>query len=168
MSFRDRLSYDAEAGTYFDGDMRYIFIKPEAVMGIVLEMPAEQRPAVFEAMIRSVFTNGGKSAQSYKDAGAGASEALLAVIRETSGQLGWGDWDTVLTEDSLSVTVRNSPFAAGYGASDVPVCALIVGMLTAVSGMIFSAPTHVTETTCAATGAGVCQFEARIVDTVAQ
>lgn len=162
MSFCDRLSYDAKAGTYFDGNMRYIFIKPEAVMGIILEMTPEQRPAVFEAMIRSVFTNGGKSAQSYKDAGAGASEALLSVIRETSGQLGWGDWDTVLTEESLGVTVRSSPFAAGYGASDVPVCALIVGMLTAVSGMIFGAPTCVTETTCSAMGAEVCRFEAQI------
>ncbi|AML51833.1 V4R domain-containing protein [Falsihalocynthiibacter arcticus] len=164
MSFRDRLSYDAKAGTYYDGDMRYMFIKPEAVMGIVLEMPPEQRPAVFDAMIRSVFTNGGKSAQSYKDAGAGASESLLAVIRETSGQLGWGDWDTVLTEKSLRVTVRNSPFAAGYGDSDVPVCALIVGMLTAVSEMIFGAATRVTETTCAAMGADECRFEARVAN----
>jgi len=163
MSFRNRLSYDADAGTYFDGDMRYIFIKPDAVMGIVLQMPPDQRPAVFEAMIRSVFLNGGKSAQSYRDAGADASEALLSVIRETSGHLGWGDWDTELGAEYLRVTVRNSPFAAGHGPSDVPVCALITGMLTAVSGMIFGAPTHVVETRCVAMGDEDCHFEARVV-----
>ena len=49
MSFRDRVAYDAEAGTYHDGTMRYMFIKPEALMGIALAMPAEQRPAVIDA-----------------------------------------------------------------------------------------------------------------------
>ncbi|MFC3167795.1 V4R domain-containing protein [Paracoccus fontiphilus] len=160
MTFRDRLHYDAGAGTYHDSSMRYIFIKPEAFMGVALEMPADQRPAVFEAMIRTVIRNGGKSAQAYKAAGAADPGALLAVIRETAGQLGWGRWESDLGPDRLTVTVHGSPFAAGYGASDLPVCAPITGMLTAVSGMIFDAPTVVRERECAATGAPACVFEA--------
>lgn len=162
MTFRDRLHYDAAAGTYHDSGMRYIFIKPEAFMGIALEMPEDQRPAVFEAMIRTVIRNGGKSAQAYRAAGAADPQALLGVIRETAGQLGWGRWETALSDGALVVTVRDSPFAAGYGASGVPVCAPITGMLTAVSGMIWDAPTVVQERACAAMGAAACVFEARI------
>lgn len=162
MTFRDRLKYDAEAGTYHDSGMRYIFIKPEAFMGVALEMPEAQRPTIFEAMIRTVIRNGGKSAQAYRDAGAADPEALLAVIRETAGQLGWGRWESGLDADRLAVTVYGSPFAAGHGASTVPVCAPITGMLTAVSGIIFNAPTVVRETACAAMGAPACIFEARI------
>mgnify|MGYP003753668303 CR=1 FL=1 len=162
MTFRDRLQFDDAAGTYHDGAMRYILIKPEAVMGVALEMPEDQRPAIFEAMIRTVIRNGGKSAQAYRAAGASDPEALLAVIRETAAQLGWGRWQTELGADRLVVTVENSPFAAGYGASKVPVCAPITGMLTAVSGMVFDAPTTVQERACATMGAEACIFEARV------
>lgn len=164
MTFRDRLYYDAEAGTYSDSGMRYIFIKPEAFMGVALEMPPAQRPAIFEAMIRTVVRNGGKSAAAYRAQGAADPEALLAVIRETAGQLGWGIWSTTLDDDALTVTVRNSPFAAGYGPADVPVCAPITGMVKAVSQMIFDAPTMAEETACAAMGAEVCTFVARRAD----
>ncbi|MFC3141136.1 V4R domain-containing protein [Psychromarinibacter halotolerans] len=160
MSFRDRVAYDAEAGTYHDGTMRYMFIKPEALMGIALAMPAAQRPAVIDAMAESVRVAGGKSAATYQSAGADEAEKLLAVIRETSGQLGWGKWDIVLESDKLTVTVEGSPFAAGFGASDFPVCGPIRGMLTAVSSMIFGGPVRVTETACASMGAERCVFEA--------
>lgn len=162
MTFRDRLHYDAAAGTYHDNGMRYIFMKPEAFMGIALELPQDHRPAVFAAMVRAVILNGGKSAQAYRAAGASDPQVLLSVIRETAGQLGWGRWETQLTPNTLVVTVWNSPFAAGYGPSEVPVCAPITGMLTAVSGMIFEAPTVVHERACAAMGADACLFEATI------
>ena len=161
MSFRDRLEYDAEAGTCHDSGMRYIFVKPEAFMGVALEMSEDQRPAVFEAMIRAVIKKGGKSAQAYKAAGAADPQALLAVIRKNGGPAWLGRWTSELTADTLRVTAHGSPFAAGYGASDVPVCAPIRGMLTAVSGMIFNTPTMVDEVQCAATGATCCFFEAR-------
>tara|TARA_B100000378_G_scaffold230454_1_gene195419 strand:+ start:1851 stop:2357 length:507 start_codon:yes stop_codon:yes gene_type:complete len=162
MTFRDRLHYNSDAGTYHDGDMRYIFIKPEAFMGVALEMPEELRPAIFEAMARTVMLNGGKSAEAYKNRGARDPDALLAVIRETAGQLGWGKWHIETGSDRLTVTVKDSPFAAGYGASDRPVCGPIKGMLAAVSGMIFDAPTVVEEVTCAAMGANHCTFVASV------
>lgn len=162
MSFRDRLEFNAEQGTYHDGDMRYMFIKPEALMGILHALPAEQRPAVLSAMADSVFVAGGKSAQTYQAQGAEAAQKLLAVIQETSGQLGWGKWSLALTETELTVHVKNSPFASGHGPSEVPVCAPIVGMLRAVSQIIFGTPTTVSETTCAAMksddGTSYCTF----------
>ena len=150
MSFKSRLSYDAAAGTYYDGDMRYIYIKPEAVMGILHALPAEMHPQVLDAMAESVFVNGGKSAQSYRAQGATEAQALLDVIEETSGQLGCGDWTLDFTEERLEVRVIKSPFADGHGPSEYPVCAPIVGMLRAVSAIIFGTKTTVTETQCAA------------------
>ncbi|QEW23127.1 V4R domain protein (plasmid) [Paracoccaceae bacterium] len=161
MSFRDRVAFDPQAGTYFDGAMRYIFIKPEALMGIALALPEDQRGAVLEAMADSVFINGGKSARTYQDAGAADGEALLAVIRETAPQLGWGSWTTQVDGDVLTVTVAGSPFAMGYGPADRPVCTPILGMLRAVSPVVLGGPVEVMETACAAMGAAACTFTAR-------
>lgn len=161
MSFKDRLQYDAEAGTYHDNGMRYIFIKPEAFMGVALEMPEDQRPAVFEAMVRTIMLNGGKSAQSYKAAGARDPHALIEVICQTAGQLGWGKWSYELGDETLTVTVEGSPFAEGFGPSQEPVCAPIRGMLTVVSSMMFDTATEVTERSCAAMGAPACEFVAQ-------
>ncbi|QPM90915.1 V4R domain-containing protein [Pseudooceanicola algae] len=162
MSFRDRVVFDPEAGTYFDGAMRYIFIKPEAVMGIALALPEDQRGAVLAAMAESIHINGGKSAQSYQAAGADDGEALLAVIRETAPQLGWGRWSTTRDKDVLTVTVEGSPFAMGYGAADRPVCTPILGMLRAISPMVLGGPVDVAETTCTAMGAPRCTFVATL------
>lgn len=162
MTFRDRVHYDADAGTYHDNGMRYIFIKPEAFMGVALEMPEEQRPAIFEAMARTVLNNGGKSAAAYKAQGASDPDALLAVIAETAGQLGWGKWQITRQPDSLTVTVTDSPFAAGFGPSDTPVCGPIRGMLMAVGGMVLGAAVMVEENGCAATGTDQCTFVARL------
>ena len=61
----------------------------------------------------------------------------------------------------IRLEVRNSPFAAGFGPSPNPVCHAIVGMVRAVSGLIFDAPVTATEIQCTATGAPTCRFEAR-------
>ena len=161
MSFRDRLVFDPKEGTYHDGAMRYMFLKPEALMGILKAVPPETRPKVLEAMAESVFVAGGKSAQTYQGQGAKAAQALLEVIGETAGQLGWGRWKLTLSDTTLSVEVENSPFVYGHGPSETPVCAPIRGMLRAVSGLIFGTPTTVRETACAATGASTCRFIAQ-------
>lgn len=164
MSFRDRLVYDEDAGTYHDGAMRYMFIKPEALMGIAHAMPMDQRGTVLEAMADSVFQAGGKSARTYHSAGADDAEKLLSVIRETAGQLGWGKWTTAIDGDTLTVTIENSPFVFGYGRADVPVCTPIKGMLRAVSAMTLGGPTVVEETQCAAGGADRCIFIAKKIE----
>ena len=86
---------------------------------------------------------------------------LLATIEETAPMLGWGRWTIARNGQTLRLDVENSPFAKGYGASPKPVCHAVVGMLEAVSAIVLGAPVIARETTCAATGAARCEFEAR-------
>lgn len=158
MSFLERLTFDREAGTHVDSGMRYMFIKPDALMGFVRELPAEQRPAAIDAMARSVTRHGGKSVDAYREMGAAEAEAMLAVIRQTACELGWGVWTFTREERRLRLDVVNSPFAAGYGAADFPVCGPIRGMLTAVGAVVLGCAVTVTETACAAMGAAACSF----------
>lgn len=159
MTFLDRVTFDAGQGAHLDGGMRYMFIKPEALMGLVHHMPQDMRPALFDAMAASVFAAGGASARAYRAAGAQDPAALLATIAATAPQLGWGIWQFTYDGTIIRLEVRNSPFAAGHGPSDRPVCALIRGMLLAVGGMVLGVPAQVRETDCAAMGAELCRFE---------
>jgi predicted hydrocarbon binding protein len=163
-NFRDRLTYDSERGEHRDGDIRYMMIRPDALMGMIAELPEEMRPLALEAFARSIRNFGGRSARSYQAAGAADTAALLGVIEETAPQLGWGHWQLERTATGIALTVENSPFAAGAGHSPYPVCAPIRGMLTAIGEMVLGEPVAVAETTCAATGAPCCRFAVKRVD----
>ncbi len=163
MGFRDRLAFDAGKGEYRDGDIRYLMLRPDALMGILLELPEALRPEVFAAMARSITRAGGRSAQAYRAAGSVAPEQLVATIAATAPELGWGIWDLRIGDGRLDLTVRNSPFVAGYGAADHPVCTPIIGMLRAIGPMILGFDVTVRETACAAMrasfGGELCHFE---------
>lgn len=162
-TFRDRLVWDTDRGEIRDRDIPYLLIRPDSLMGIFRFLPDADRPAAFEAFVRSITYHGRGSAQSYRTLGADQADALLATIQETAPQLGWGRWTLMRTgADGLSLTVENSPFASGYGASDAPVCAPIRGMLQAVGGLVFGVDVTARETACAATGASRCTFDARV------
>jgi predicted hydrocarbon binding protein len=156
--FRDRLVFDPERGEYRDGDIRYMMIRPDALMGMIAELPEAMRPLALEAFARSIRSAGGRSARSYQAAGAADAAALLRVIQETAPQLGWGRWQLQRTVDGLALTVENSPFAAGAGPGAHPVCAPIRGMLAAVGELVMGETVTVVETACAATGAPCCRF----------
>lgn len=165
MSFRDRLVFDAEQGEYRDSGIRYMMIRPDALMGILAELPEAMRPQMLAAFARSITRHGGKSAQAYRAAGAVAPAQMVATISETAPELGWGKWDLRLGEGRLDLVVRNSPFAAGHGPSAYPVCHPIIGMLGAVGPMVLGGVVRVAETQCAAMGHDVCHFEVvRLVD----
>jgi len=162
-SFRDRLVWDAARGEIRDRDIPYLLIRPDSLMGIFRFLPEADRPAAFEAFARSIAHHGRGSAESYQSLGADQADALLTTISETAPQLGWGVWALARNgEDALSLSVGNSPFASGYGDSDIPVCAPIRGMLEAVGGLVFGADTVARETACAATGAPRCTFDVRV------
>lgn len=161
MSFRDRLVFDAKQGEYRDGDIRYMMIRPDALMGILAELPAAMRPEFLAAFARSITRHGGRSAQAYRAAGAVAPAQMIAAIATTAPELGWGIWDLRLTADGLDLEVRNSPFAAGHGAAAQPVCHPIAGMLGAVGPMVLGGAVSVRETQCAALGFASCRFEVR-------
>jgi len=159
-SFRDRLEWDAENGAIHDRDIPYLLIRPDSLMGIFEFLPETERAAAFEAFARSIAHYGKGSAESYRALGAEQADALMATIAETAPQLGWGIWTLSRSAEGLSLSVRNSPFAAGYGENDVPVCAPIRGMLEAVGGLVLGQAVTVRETGCVSQGADICEFEA--------
>ena len=67
------------------------------------------------------------------------------------------------------LAVKNSPFVDGFGpgegASAVPVCHAIVGMLGAVGPMVLGGGVTATEERCAAVeGGGACRFRVVLAD----
>ncbi len=159
MGFRDRLIFDAAQGEYRDGAIRYMMIRPDALMGILAELPEALRPEMLAAFARSITRHGGKSAQAYRAAGAVEPAQMVATIAATAPELGWGKWDLRLGDRRLDLTVRNSPFVMGNGPSTAPVCHPIKGMLGAVGPMVLGCDVAVTETQCAAMGHDACRFE---------
>ncbi len=158
--FRDRLVWDSHAGEILDETRRYMLIRPEALMGIFRNLPDEARIAALKALEDSIFEQGSDSARAYRRHG-GEGASLAHLVAATAPQLGWGIWKFEIAPDVIRLEVRNSPFAAGFGPSPNPVCHAIVGMVRAVSGLIFDAPVTATEIQCTATGAPTCRFEAR-------
>lgn len=160
--FRQRLVWDAEGGEIRDGAIRYLILRPDGLMGMFGRMSPETRVQALAALAASIEEHGGGSARKYRDMGAAAPEALLTVIAGTAPQLGWGRWHFGQVEGGrLDLMVGNSPFAAGHGPAEQPVCAPISGMFAAVAGMVLGTPATVEEVACAATGAADCRFVAR-------
>lgn len=140
---------------------RYLRLRADTLMGMFRHLPAAARAQALAALARSTAEAGGDSARRYAEAGASEAAALLAKIEKTAAELGWGEWTFgKLDASRLALEVRDSPFAAGYGAGDMEVCAPIAGMLQAVAGMVLGAPCEARETACRARGAERCRFEA--------
>lgn len=164
--FRERLAWDPERGEIRDGEIRYLLIRPDALMGAVLHLPPEMRATALAAFAASVHRHGGGSARKYRGMGAADPDALLQVVAATAPQLGWGRWRfEEAGPGRLRLEVENSPFAAGHGAAEGPVCAPIAGMLRAVAELVLGGEAAVRETDCAAAGAACCRFEAMAAGT---
>ena len=159
-SFRERLVWDKAAGEIRDGTVRYMLIRPDALMSIFSALPEDACRAALESFRKSILSHGAKSAANYKPLLAAPDHSLLALIAETAPQLGWGIWRLAPQAEGFEMEVDNSPFAQGFGPSPRPVCTPILGMLEAVSGVI-GTPMAVTEVACAAAGAAYCRFHAR-------
>lgn len=159
-SFLERLEFRPDIGAHIDETRRYILIRPEAIMGLFRRLEPGARAAALEAFGASIFEQGSDSAEAYRRIG-GGGEALVRTVEASAPQLGWGIWDMRLSPGRLDLVVTNSPFAAGHGPSDGPVCHAILGMFRAVAGMVLGARVEAAETACAAMGAQACRFEAR-------
>ncbi len=164
-TLKDRLVCDDDVGEIRDGDIRYLMIRADALMGIFARLAPEVRKLALESFCESIAEFGGRSARSYRERGAAEPGAFLQVIAETAPQLGWGTWQFSGPQDgAIVLEVQNSPFVAGFGSSDHPVCAPIRGMLTAVAGFLMEGKVQVRETDCGACGSTSCRF---VVDTAA-
>ncbi len=157
--FRDRLSFDAAHGAIHDGDIRYVLIRQDSLMGMFTRLPPPARREALAALADSVAEHGRRSAERYAAEQPGRD--LAALIAATAPQLGWGEWRMTQEPCGLQLTVTNSPFAAGHGPAEEPVCAPITGMLQALGAILADAPLEVVETSCAANGSTVCTFHAR-------
>lgn len=153
MRFRERLRYDEAEGAIYDGDIRYMMIRPDALMGIFARLPAAERQAALEALGASVRERGKQSAKTYVS---GDRAALLATIEATAPDLGWGVWRFEREGDGLTLTVANSPFVAGADFEGT-VCDAIAGMAASVGEIVLGVPCKARETACAAgSGNGAC------------
>ena len=164
ISFRERLVFDSARGEYRDGAIRYMMIRPDALMGLFAELPPEQRLGALAALGRSVCKHGGQSAASYQAMGATDAARMMQTIAQTAPQLGWGVWRFHPQPEVVMLEVENSPFAAAAPNSRHPVCHAITGMLTAIGPMVLGGATNATEQRCAAQDGGtLCQFRINLV-----
>ena len=162
LPFRDRLVFDGGDGEVRDEDRRYMLMRPAALMGMFRRLDDQTRTRALDALAASVVEMGGDSARAYRSHGGADAAKLLATVAATAPDLGWGVWQFEHDGAGVALSVRNSPFAAGFGLASQPVCHAIAGMATAVARLVLDRDDVVArETECAACGAPGCRFEAR-------
>lgn len=160
--FRERLDWNAVPGQVRDGAVRYMLIRPDALMGAIMRLSPDAREEMLLAFHASVLDFGGRSAGNYNKT---ANHPLIEVVAATAPDLGWGTWTVAQGAANVRVAVTDSPFAAPLvdEAPAVPVvsaCTPITGMMSAVGTIMAGSPVTAIETHCAARhGGAVCHFE---------
>lgn len=155
---------DQSAGEIREGDIRYLMMRPDVLMGTLRYLDDCLRLQVLEAMTKSAYVYGRQSISAYRNRAQLSSDNLLFTVFQMASQLGWGSWRYFASENGKStVTVINSPFSTGFGSSSVPVCAPISGILGALFAETHGAKVSLFECKCASQGHGVCEFEIAIV-----
>lgn len=161
MSLKDRLAFDAAAGTVHDGPRRYLLMRPDVLMGMLRRLPPPQRAQAMSAFADSIAENGADSLRAYLAQLGGDRRALIDATTAAAADLGWGRWRIAQEGGELALVVQGSPFADGFGQSDAPVCAPVRGMFGALAARVLDAPMQAEELACAAMGAPCCTFVAR-------
>lgn len=159
-TLNERLVFDLEAGEVRDADRRYLLMRPDVLMGALARLDPAERSRVLQAFADSAAQNGGASVRAYLAAHGSDSDDLFEVICAAAAALGWGRWAIESEPGRMRLTVRNSPFAAGFGPCDQAVCAPISGILRSVVESVLDGPVSVTEVACVAQGASECRFTA--------
>ncbi len=159
-AFWDRIRLDAASGAIYDGDRRYVMIRPDVLMGTINILSQEQQKLVLAAFSSSAFKHGGASVRAYRDEV--AKEQMSSMMIEAAAALGWGKWEMIQEGERVILTVKNSPFAHGYGAANHPVCAPIAGIFKSLASGILNQEIQVEELTCAAVSGGDCCFIAEV------
>lgn len=157
-----RLLFDLTRGEVRDHDRRYLMMRPDVLMGMLRRLGDDARDVALAAFADATAEHGQRSIQAYLESLPGGGDALLDLIYQTSPALGWGRWDFERLDGGLALNVFNSPFAAGYGVADRPVCAPISGMFRTIAGIVLGHAVQVEEIACAAMQAhATCRFVAR-------
>lgn len=161
----DRLAADPALGELRDGNTRFFLMRADAFMDAFRRLDDDARYTMFAAFAQAIAEHSGQSVKHYRhELGPAAREIFLNAAVNMAADLGWGAWTFgPHIPGEMTLEVRNSPFAEGYGPSDTPVCAPILGMVEALGGIIFSIDPVCEETECAAaTGGDICRFVARL------
>jgi len=144
---------DLLQGAWTDGDIRYVMIRADGLMGAF-----QNRPESLAALEQSIYTHGRKSLLRYQSASLD-SASLLATVTQVAGFLGWGIWQfTRPGAMDLRLSVRNSPFAILTPPAPSGACAPILGMFRAVCETVLQQPVQAQECACVAGGAACCEF----------
>jgi hypothetical protein len=155
------ISHDPSTGEITDGHIRYLTLRADVLMGGAHAMPDGRADEYLRALEESAFRHARDSFEEYRKSGRFHGENFLVGATGVAATLGWGVWTvTDLGSGNHRVTVRNSPFALGYGACRHPVCGPICGVLRAMVLVGYGRSAQVTEVACAAQGAGrECVFD---------
>lgn len=145
-------------GRILDGEIRYLMLRADVLMGLFRRLDGAARLQALEAFAASVREGGRRSAEHYRRLGAADRAALLTAIEATAPELGWGRWRFETGDDGWRLAVEDSPFAAGFGPAEAPVCAPIRGMLGALADLLLGPGARIAEVACAAAGAEACRF----------
>ncbi|MDI1295619.1 MAG: 4-vinyl reductase [bacterium] len=157
LPFRERLDWRAVPGQVVDGAVRYMLIRPDALMGAIMRLSPGAQVEMLAALHASVLDFGGRSAGTYNKT---ATRPLIEVVGETAPDLGWGCWTVVRRDGAFHIMVKDSPFAAPVTDAAHPVCTAMTGMMSAVGAIMTGAPVTAVETHCAAQhGGNICHFE---------
>ena len=152
----------SQLGEFSEGGIRYMLIRPDVLMGLARELVGIGPGVFLNALERSAFVNGMRSFERYRDQERFEGSDALTSTCNIAASLGWGEWAVQEQPDGTRlINVRNSPFAAGFGASTIPVCAPIVGILKALTMVFPGLASQVEETACCSQGADVCRFHLR-------
>ena len=155
--------FDEKAGEIRDGGIRYLLMRPDVLMGLLKNLDENSRVEALKAFETSAFENGKASLLHYKSFNFTNPGEALDFLCHTASKLGWGTWAHSIDQSGNPVFhVENSPFAAGYGQSEQPVCAPASGILRAAIDVFFDKDAVIKESECVSQGAGCCRFELRL------
>ena len=176
-SLRERLVFDAGAGTVHDGPRRYLLMRPDVLMGMFARLDPVARAAALQAFRASAEEQGGDSLAAYFASLGHDGDALLDATVAAAADLGWGRWSFRRDGEALHLAVTASPFAHGLVASaavegPVRACAPICGLLAAAARLVLppananpsdcvSDGVEAEELACVAMGDPRCEFVAR-------
>jgi uncharacterized protein len=153
------ISYRPENGEIADEGIRYMLLRPDVLMGLAKELPGITAGQFLGALRKVACRNVQSSFAQYRRDGRFSGSDVLDSTCRIAASLGWGSWLVTSEQDgTVIVRVRNSPFAAGFGPSQGPVCAPIAGVLQAVAQVSQVAAAEIEEISCAAQGASECRF----------
>ncbi|MBM3393764.1 MAG: hypothetical protein FJY37_03820 [Betaproteobacteria bacterium] len=159
MSLKSRLRFDVDQGALYDTDRRYLLMRPDVLMGAVRALPPSAREQFLGALSESARTYVASSLAAYAAQAQGDAGALVQFTVDAARDLGWGLWQVHGSPPHQWLRVRHSPFAQGYGTSDIEVCAPIAGVFLALMSQVLGATVRVREVGCVATGHEFCEFE---------